>query len=371
LSPLVQALQFMAAMHLHEPFPLRRYLALSLLGLGCGFVGAVSGARIASNVMTSAMPVPHVTFDESHIEMANVSSTSIAHTEAMPAPSDKPGFVIEADGDTWFVLAVDPGVVTGRSHLAAEDGESTTTIASVRERELTPELRAWRGQRIDVDGCIDVLHDFALVHVVTGDPVYADDIDHRKWTARSIEAHGTAYVVAKLDHCTGTLGRAVSAPPLVTFTAVDEHDRDNDPLASKASELLMASATAMHVKAEFLAEAGNLPADYDKALTLDTIEGIDMRTRTKWIAVHANAGFACGGPNINFWGLYRAVGDHLVTIKEAKLETIANIQSMIDLDGDGVPELVGGGWISPTSAVFDIDEQTLLSYNVPFFGCPC
>jgi hypothetical protein len=359
----------MPGMHLHEAFPLRRYLALSLLGLGCGFVGAVSGARIASNVMTSAMPVPHVTFDESHTEMANVSSTSIAHTEAMPAPSDKPGFVIEADSHTWFVLAADPGLVTGRSHLTAEDGESTTTIASVRE--LTPELRAWRGQRIDVDGCIDTLHEFAVVHQVNGDPTYSDDGDSRKWTSHAIDEHGVAYVVAKLDHCTGTLGRAVSAPPLVTFVAVDKHDQDDDPLASKASELLMASATAMHVEAEFLAEAGNLPADYDKALTLDTIEGIDMRTRTKWIAVHANAGFACGGPNINFWGLYRAVGDHLVTIKEAKLETIANIQSMIDLDGDGVPELVGSGWISPTSAVFDIDEQTLLSYDVPFFGCPC
>ena len=367
----MQALQSIQLMHLHERFPLRSYLALSALGLGCGFVGAMSGARIASNVITTAMPVPDVVIADS-IEPANVSSMSTSHTEAMAAPSDKPGFVIEVASQHWFVLDVDPTTVT--THPAAksvgqtaDDQYVTTTIAALRTRDLTPTLRAWRGQRIDVNGCIDTLHDFALVHTLTGDPAYADDVDSGKWSTHSIDEHGAAYIVAKLEHCEGSIGRAVSAPPLVKFEA-----RANDALASQATELLMASPIAAQVRAEFLADsAGNTVTDYDKALTTQTVEGVDIRTGTTWIAVHVDAGFACGGPNINFWGLYRAVGDHLVTIKQARLESIASIDSMVDVDGDGVPELLGSGWLSPTTAVFDIDEQTLISYDVPFFGCPC
>lgn len=372
-------------MDLHEPFPLRRYLGLSLLGLGCGFVGAVSGARIASTFTHPgvAISIPEISLAPP-IETIEVATTMSERTAALPEVSDKPGFVIEVEGASWFVLDIDPATISShaKSHLESDE-YPTTTLAPLRDRDLTKELRAWRGQGVVVDSeCVDVVDDFALVHVLSGDPVYAaeDNVASAKWTRRMIDDDGTAYVVAKLKHCTGTFARSELAPRIIAYKDVSDSKVDLD--VAHATSDLMKSDVAKQVKQEFTNamanDTGNQIADehdttsaFDEVTQISTKVQTDPQTHTTWIAVHAHADLMCGGPQINFWGLYRVDGDHVVVVKQAKLEGIAQIAGLLDVDGDGSPEILGGGWISPTNAIYDLDEKTLVSYDVPFFGCPC
>jgi hypothetical protein len=366
-------------MHLHEPFPLRRYLGLSLLGLGCGFVGAMSGARIASDLTRGqdSISIPEISVAPA-IEPIEVATTMSKHTDALPPVTRKPGFVIEVEGSSWFVLDVDPSTIDShaKSHLEADE-YPTTTLAPLHDRDLTKELRAWRGQGVVVDsGCLDVVHDFALVHVLGGDPAYADEdnVATAKWTRRMIDAHGTAYVVAKLEHCTGTYARSELAPWIVAYEDVSEDPTKIDLDVARATDDLMKSDIGEQVKQAFIgqmADEHDTSSAFDKVTEISTKVALDPRTHTKWIAVHAHADFMCGGPQINFWGLYRVEGDHVIVVKQAKLESLAQITSLIDVDGDGIPEILGGGWISPTNAIYDLEENTVVSYDVPFFGCPC
>jgi hypothetical protein len=364
-------------MHLREPFPLRRYLGLSLLGLGCGFVGAISGARIASDLNRVELSIPEISVAPT-LEPIEVATTLSKHTEASPAVSNKPGFVIEINGSSWFVLDIDPSTLDSQAKSQVEDDEyPTRTLAPLRNRDLTHELRAWRGQSVVVDSsCIDVLHDFALVHVLSGDPVYAaeDDIATAKWTRRMIDEHGTAYVVAKLEHCTGTYARAELAPPIIAYEELTADPAKLDLDVAHATADLMKSDIGDQVKQEFIsqmADQHDTSSAFDKVTEITTKVALDPRTHTKWIAVHAHADFMCGGPQINFWGLYRVDGDHVIAVKQAKLESLAQITSLIDVDGDGIPEILGSGWISPTNAIYDLEENTVVLYDVPFFGCPC
>ena len=365
-------------MHLREPFPLRSYLGLSLLGLGCGFVGAMSGARIASDLTHASVSVPVIAVAPA-LEPIEVATTMSKHTDAQPPISDKPGFVIDVEGSSWFVLDIDPATIESHAKSKLEGEDPTTTIAALRDRDLTTALRAWRGESVVVDSkCVDVIHDFALVHVLSGDPVYAaeDTVPTARWTRQLIDRHGTAYVVAKLEHCTGTYARSALAPAIVAYENVDDPTKVDVDVAH-ATDDLMKSDVAEQVKQELSGQMADEHDEHDPTLAFDrfteisTKAEIDPRTHTKWVVVHAHADFSCGGPQINFWGLYRVEGDRVVAVKQAKLEGLAQITGLLDIDGDGIPEILGTGWISPTKAIYDLEEATLVSYDVPFFGCPC
>ncbi|HEY6036113.1 MAG TPA: hypothetical protein VIV58_17675, partial [Kofleriaceae bacterium] len=369
-------------MHLREPFPLRTYIALSLLGLGSGFVGALSGATIASHAHRVAITIPIID-PAPTAEVVTVAAAVSARTERQPAPSNKPGFVIEVDGARWMVLDVDAQTIVSRRAAHLVDGEyPTEAIARLRDRDLTPELRAWRGQPVIVDGtCTDTLRDFAVISQLSGDPAYADDslADHprwairhgegdeaqMRWTAAGIEANGVHLVAAKLATCTGTFARAASAPAAVPFGPIE----DASALADQAATRLLASETGRAAQARIDQENlgdSQSQTDFNAATQVETKVARDPRTGAVWIAVHAHADFACGGPEINFFGLYRASEGTLMTVREEASPDLAGVEALVDLDGDGVPELVGNGWISPTRAFYDQDLAPLVSYQVPF-----
>jgi len=355
-------------MHLREPFPLRTYIGLSLLGLGSGFIGALTGATLASNAHRVAVTIP-VIDPAPQAELVPVASASTVRDERQPAPSNKPGFVIDVDNATWMILDVDPtSIDTHRApHLAAGEYASDT-VALLRDRDLTSELRGWRGQDVIVDGtCTDTLHDFALITQVTGDPVYADDTTHPHWTTKTIEANGTHFVAAKLSHCTGKYARAASAPAAVPFLEVAEPE-----LEQRAIAALKQSPTGLAVRAQIAAQySGESKINFDEATQVETKVARDPRTGATWIAVHAHADFMCGGPEINFFGLYRAAEGQLVTVREIQSPDLAGVDALVDLDGDGVPELLGNGWITPNRAFYNQDLAPIVSYEIPFFGCPC
>jgi hypothetical protein len=362
-------------MHLREPFPLLTYIRLSLLGVGCGFAGALAGATLASTATHRvAVTVPVVEVAPA-VEATHIFSSSSVAREAAPAPSAQLGFVFELEGAHWMILDVDPATLEHHraTRLVGDHDYPSATIAALRDRDQPAALRAWRNTRVIVDGgCTDTVHDFAVISQVTGEPIYAEDATDESlghWSAAMIAEHGLTVVAAKLDHCTGTYARAATAPAAVPFPAVEDA-----VLGKRAETMLMTSQVATDARAALRAQFSDVEVSanmaFDRVTEISTKIARDPRTSTMWISVHAHAEFSCGGPDVNFWGLYRMAGDQLVMVREQAAD-LANIEALVDLDGDGIPELLGGGWISPTHAFYDQALQPIVSYDVPFFGCPC
>lgn len=365
-------------MHLRESFPLLTYIRLSLLGVGCGFVGALSGATIASSAnqrVAETVPVVEVAPAP---ELAAISTSGAAPREAAPAPSNQIGFVFELAGAHWMILDVDPSTIEHHraTRLVGAQGAEDypfATLAVLASRDQPAALRAWRNTQVIVDGtCTDTAREFALISQVSGEPSYAEDATSDSlghWTAAAIAEHGTTVVAAKLDHCTGTYARAAAAPAAVPFAELDDTE-----LAHRAEKLLLASDTATQARADLKAQYAEVPTDevmtFDKVTELATKVTSDPRTGTKWISVHAHAEFSCGGPQVNIWGLYRMEGEQLLMVREQPAD-LASIQGLVDLDGDGIPEILGSGWITPSAAFYDQMLAPIVSYDVPFFGCPC
>lgn len=374
-------MHFIAAMHVRERFPLRTYIGLSLLGVGCGFVGALSGATIASTASHRvAVTVPVVDVAPAP-EVTRISSTAIMSNEAAPAPSESVGLVFELEGARWMILDIDPSEILHHraTRLVGPDADNPfATIAVLAQGDQPTALRAWFNTDVIVDGtCKDTVRDFALISQLSGDPVYADEPGDEtnggrgRWTVKSIAEHGTTVVAAKLSHCTeGSYARAAAAEPAVPFVAVDDAG-----LGKRAERHLLASEIAKQARAELKAQYDDVVTDpamsFDKVTQLSTIVTSDPRTGTKWVSVHAHAEMSCGGPQVNIWGLYRMDDSELVAVREQAGGELDSINALVDLDGDGIPEILGRGWINPTQAFYSQDLEPIVSFEVPFFGCPC
>ncbi|MFT3695202.1 MAG: hypothetical protein QM831_18840 [Kofleriaceae bacterium] len=360
-------------MQLRERFSLRTYIGLSIVGLGCGFVGAMGGAKIASVAMPIkervAIEIP-VTEISDEVRM---SSSSITHGDAAPAPSDDVAFVMVAEDTNYMVLPIDPATLPHVTSRIVKEEYASTTIAQLHDKDLTRELRAWKGIDVLVDNkCRTTLHDFAVIHTLTGDPVYAgEETNNGKWTRALIDKNGAAYVVAKLETCSGEYARAASAPAAVTFDKISNGETREESTALADLKKSPIEAAARASLAQQAADGQPESDDFDKVVHYATFAAKDPRTSTEWIVIHANADFMCGGPDVNFWGLYRVEPNGSVTRVAGGEAKVSEISALVDLDDDGIPEIRGSGWIAPQSAFYDRDLATLLSYDVPFFGCPC
>lgn len=348
-------------MQLRESFPLRTYLGLSLLGVGFGVVGAVSGAAIASgSSVASGASVVHIVAPQ--LELTRSSGPAKAEP-----PSDQIGFVIASSTGNWFVLPIDGTKLAHRAGQLEDHEGIQRVVEPILARDLTPSMRAWRDVPVTVDGsCLDTLHDFALISQLAGDPAYAGA---SSWTTAQVQADGQTYVVAKLAHCAGTYARATHAPPMIAFTKVDKGAH-----LAKAEQQALSSELARQVKAAFFdqnRDSADLTRAWTEAVQVRAIEVTDPRTGTNWVSVHVSGEFSCGALDVNFYDLYRVDRDELVTVSEMKTENLATIDALVDVDGDGVPELLGSGWLEPTHAFYSSEMEPLVSYELPFFGCPC
>ena len=64
--------------------------------------------------------------------------------------------MIEVDGAKWMVLDVDPTTLDAHRAPHLAHGEyASDTIAMLRDRDLTAELRGWRGQQVIVADASD------------------------------------------------------------------------------------------------------------------------------------------------------------------------------------------------------------------------
>ena len=348
-----------------EQVPSRGYLALAVVGLATSLVAT---AVVAAS-STTYPPEDYVLAD---IEITpNIAPNEMEPTVANAATSDELSdasvqVVIHFDGKSYVALGEVDETNTpkhGKLHRAKEDYVEGV-VASVRASEVP----AWSGRTMMVDGsCRVTLSEFAVLSRLTGDPGYAG-LDGTTWTSAQIFEQGHRVLVARFEPCVGTTGllaRDVAAPRLTMFENVVD-----DAHAAEARGRVLASQLAADTTAEW--ERAKLTEKWTDTTELATMIVRDPRDGTTWISVHAHVGAGCGDPDVNIWGLFRVEPDgSLATVQLRHLDTLTSITKLVDVDGDGVPELIGETWIGPSTVVVDADGAEIVRADVPFFGCPC
>jgi hypothetical protein len=347
-------------LHLVESVPARAPLALALLGFSGGLLGTIAVVTAVPATPAVAPTLAVATTDEA----VRVEPPPARAHEALPAVDAAIHFVFTAGGETYVELArLDGAPRHGTAKLASDDGVYSA-IASLRD--VPAEVRAWRGREVIVDSsCRAHVVDVALVARITGDPSYLGEDDaSAEWTAPTVLEHGVPVIAAKLDGCAGTYARAADAPAIRVFEPV----AGDDAHIAEARARTLASELAAGADQEW--RELQMPGSWDEH-AIATITARDAQSGTTWIAVHAHAEDGCGGPSFNFVGLFRVERDGTLTTVQLRAESLSAITELVDIDGDGMPEVVGRGWLAPDAAFETAAGETLASFETPFVGCPC
>ena len=348
-----------------EIVTLRDYLGYTLLGLACGLAGTTVGIATCHS---TAAPAPTIALADH--DDTRVAEVAPAHEDAPPPPSSEVHFVFASGGVTYMAIQdLDSDKLPRHGKLQlAKDDYVDEVVATVSPANVTRTQRAWLDREVIVDTtCRAKVTGFAIVGRVNGYPSYTDEGDGHgdTWTSAGIVKYGHDVLAAKLDHCTGTYARDAASAEVVAFEAVSD-----DAHVAAATRLLLASAPAADAAAEWTkSEQTGTWYDSEKLATLAVR---DPRTGVTWISVHGHPGFACGGPDINVWGLFRVEHDgSLVSVQLRTLGDLITIDKLVDIDGDGIPELLGETWLGPTTLLTDAGGTELGRLEVPFIGCPC
>lgn len=257
--------------------------------------------------------------------------------------------------------------VRGAAKLVEEDGV-TNVIAPVAVNAMPVKLRSWSGKRVMVDGtCSARVVGFAEVSRLAGErePDWNEEKEAYEptepWTIDEIVERNVT-LAAVLDGCTGTWARASDYSPAAIATAID------------APELETAAIT------ELLADDDELQDDWKSqggegrwqdAADVAVSAYQHPLTEERWVFVQAHRAGGCGEPGFSRMAAYRAGAD-------GKLRKLADldygydtIRDVVDLDGDGQPELLLGG--GDRSTLVDLANQHHDSISVPenHYGCGC
>jgi hypothetical protein len=340
-------------------------------------VATVALGTVAAGAALLAPRAPHAAtlsvLEPSAYETAVTSSVSSATHEPSAAATDRSEvfLVFHTAGHTFIQLdtGAAPHGVPQLSH--SEDDGLYASIAAVTRVPTDAPVRI--GQRVNVDGtCAATVMGFAVVSRLTGDTGYAG-IEDERWTANNVMEHGPPVLAARLSGCTGTYAQAATLPAVVLS---DETARPD--LVQAATDRLFASEAATTVQAEWANRRDEWPANEPARWTQSPSTHVDARvlrhpaTGVTWIAVHASRGEGCGDIDANVFGLFRVTAAGVLeTVQLRELGELHTIQSFVDLDGDGTPELVGRDWLSLNTLITRASGETLTSSHLQFFGCGC
>lgn len=296
-------------------------------------------------------------------------------------PLDGPeafAMVFEVDGTYYLRLSEDEHAAShGRAQLVI-DGEGLAAVAGVATSAMPEELRAWAGRRVLVDGmCAARVVGFAEVSRVAGDPpgteeYYYEEEDKRPkdlpvWNLENVR-DANVMLAAKLDgvgDCGGTWARASEYAPAVIAHQTEEPELENAALAD-----LMASAESEDEQKAWSEMGGEGNWRDDASVDVTTWEHPD--TGERWIFASATTGGGgCGEPGASAMAVYRVAGDGKVR-KVTNLEYAGyNIRSVVDIDGDGQPELLVGA--GESTDLVDLAGESHESISRPYYtwGCGC
>ena len=330
-------------------------------------LGAVGCGAIAAAFALSST-TEHVTVIAPEVREEMRTEALVAMEPAQPVRSSELSLVFSADGATYVKLAdLDAADLPAHGPPRLVSGDFETAIAAVKTRDLPAEHHAWIDRRVRVDGaCEATVTGFAVVSRLVGDTGYAGVTDEH-WTATSVLDLGSTVLAARLDGCNGTFARDAALPAVLVPAQLE-----NAKLATRARELLLASAPARNAQREWLELEQTGAWHESEDATIKTIVVRHPTTGVTWVSAHGVVFQGCGGPEINVWGLFRVQPDGTLAAAQLRdLGELWSIDQLIDIDGDGELEIVGKPWLGLDTVVTRASGEELERLALAFFGCAC
>lgn len=336
-----------------------------------GRIAIPAFAAPATPVLPDPEPalVPTLADDEPEGEPEEVRG----HTE-ITDPAEL-AMVFTVDGVTYLQLDDEPDaeLADGSPRMTVSDGVYSV-VAEVSAAALPDETRGWLNRTVVVGGdCRAHVVGFATVSRAAGEPPGMWEYDEAgetgeppAWTIEGVRASG-GVLAARLDGCAGTWARATSYPEAAVAELVDR-----PALVAAAVADLTArpdDPTLDLLQAEW-EEAGG-EGDWRDAASIRTSAYHHPLTGEDWVFVQAYREGGCGDPGLSAMAAYR-VGEGGRVQRFADLAYAhATIDQVVDLDGDGQPELVLAD--GDHAQLVDLNNTTHVSIDVPYHqgGCGC
>jgi hypothetical protein len=345
-------------------------LGLALTGVGVLAVRSPAPAPLTAPALTMT--------DEIALQIPTRASAAVEAPP--PAAPASPALVFTARGKAWMKLEAlaHPSAEAdasdaaprrafprhGRPTHTTEDGVEIV-VAPVAREDLPAADRDRLGAKVLVDGaCSASITGFAIVSRLTGDTSYAG-VNTDAWTVDSVLGNGEPVLAASLDGCEGgQLGQLQGAATRMRpVTAARE--------IARARALVIASPAGRDAS-DAWHESNATDSDWatDPDTRWDVRAFTHPRTGAIWISIHAHNFQGCGGADVNVWGLYRVDAGGALVATDVNLGNIVEIDELIDLDGDGVVEVVGHEWLG-ARVIQDAHGAELDRLELPFYGCAC
>jgi len=331
---------------------------------------SLPSAYVAPRVLPALPVAPAVEIDEEIVDEEIVDEEILGHHPIEDA--SELAFVFSVDGVSYVRLSDEErAAATGRPRMIAQDGMHAV-VASVTTDAMPDELRAWAGRSVLVDGtCRAKVVGFAEVSRVIGDASDPFDYDpgdgevrsDRSWTIEGVIETGVV-LAARLDDCAGSWARWAELSPAAIVARVDSPELEQ---AARAD--LLAPIDGDAIQDSWIEDGGT--GDWRDAADVVTHVVHHPDTDEHWVFVQARRHGGCGEPGFATMAAYRANPDGTVR-RMATLEFGAqDIHEVVDLDGDGQPELVLGG--GDQVEVVDLLNARHASIDVPerHYGCGC
>ena len=168
----------------------------------------------------------------------------------------------------------------------------------------------------------------------------------------------------RLDGCTGLYARDASLPDAVVFEAIEDK-----PVAAAARAAVLASGPA-NGDAGRLDRAGSRGRwDEDSEITTQVLRASAHRRDVGVRARPSQAG--CGDVDVNVWGLFRVDASGKLDDGPASRARGAVLDHrLIDVDGDGEPELLGRPWLGLELVLDHANGAEIDSLPLPVLRVP-
>lgn len=281
--------------------------------------------------------------------------------------------VFSVDGTSYLRLSMDEEASARGRAVFIDDGGIVSVVAPVATAAMPDDLRKWAGRTVLVNGtCQARVIGFAEVSRVSGyasDPYAYDEHDNQiapePWTAELVREKNIT-LAAKLDGCHGTWARAESESPAAVAGFIQAPD-----LESAAIGELLAKHDHDERQESWKEQGGE--GDWRDAVDLQATTWEHPFTNERWVFVQANTGGGgCGEAHISLMAAYQAKPDGTVRRFTDLNYAYDTISEIVDLDGDGQPELIFGG--DDRAELVDLANESHGSIDVPSYGydgCGC